>query len=222
LRTPESIVFHITRTPLGILMISNFELGLLFENMSEEFSIHELIYDGTGKAVDYVILEVNSVYEKNLNTKREKAVGSRASDLYGIAKPPHLGIYSRVVKTGNTEEIEYYSPSLEKYFMIRAFAIDGDKFATLKIDITAWAQVVDELEKYRDYLKILVKDRTIELEEQINKQREILGLWAGREARNGELRVAIQILHEQLEEAGLEPLVDDQLLREEATFSLLR
>jgi len=203
-------------------MISNFELGLLFENMSEEFSIHELIYDGTGKAVDYVILEVNSVYEKNLNTKREKAVGSRASDLYGIAKPPHLGIYSRVVKTGNTEEIEYYCPSLEKYFMIRAFAIDGDKFATLKIDITAWAQVVDELEKYRDYLKILVKDRTIELEEQINKQREILGLWAGREARNGELRVAIKILHEQLEEAGLEPLVDDQLLREEATFSLLR
>jgi len=203
-------------------MISNFELGLLFENMSEEFSIHELIYDGTGKAVDYVILEVNSVYEKNLNTKREKAVGSRASDLYGIAKPPHLGIYSRVVKTGNTEEIEYYSPSLEKYFMIRAFAIDGNKFATLKIDITAWAQVVDELEKYRDYLKILVKDRTIELEEQINKQREILGLWAGREARNGELRVAIQILYEQLEEAGLEPLVDDQLLREEATFSLLR
>ena len=203
-------------------MISNFELGLLFENMSEEFSIHELIYDGTGKAVDYVILEVNSVYEKNLNTKREKAVGSRASDLYGIAKPPHLGIYSRVVKTGNTEEIEYYSPSLEKYFMIRAFAIDGNKFATLKIDITAWAQVVDELEKYRDYLKILVKDRTIELEEQINKQREILGLWAGREARNGELRVAIKILHEQLEEAGLEPLVDDQLLREEATFSLLR
>ena len=203
-------------------MISNFELGLLFENMSEEFSIHESIYDGTGKAVDYVILEVNSVYEKNLNTKREKAVGSRASDLYGIAKPPHLGIYSRVVKTGNTEEIEYYCPSLEKYYMIRVFAIDGDKFATLKIDITVWAQVTDELEKYRDYLKILVKDRTIDLEEQINKQRKILGFWAGREARNGELRVAIQILYEQLEEAGLEPLVDDQLLREEATFSLLR
>jgi len=57
--------------------------------------------------------------------------------------------------------------------MIRVFAIDGDKFATLIIDITAWAQVADELEKYRDYLKILVKDRTIELEEQINKQRKI-------------------------------------------------
>jgi len=203
-------------------MINNFDLGLLFENIPEEFSIHELIYDRTGKAVDYVILEVNSVYERNLNIKREKAVGSRASDLYGIAKPPHLDIYSRVVKTGNTEEIEYYCPSLEKYFMIRAFAIDGDKFATIFIDITAWAQVVDELEKYRDYLKILVKDRTIELEEQINKQRKILRYWAGREARNGELRVAIKILHEQLEEAGLEPLVDVQGLREEATFSLLR
>ena len=203
-------------------MINNFDLGLLFENIPEEFSIHELIYDRTGKAVDYVILEVNSVYERNLNIKREKAVGSRASDLYGIAKPPHLDIYSRVVKTGNTEEIEYYCPSLEKYFMIRAFAIDGDKFATIFIDITAWAQVVDELEKYRDYLKILVKDRTIELEEQINKQRKILGYWAGREARNGELRIAIKILHEQLEEAGLEPLVDVQLSREEATFSLLQ
>jgi hypothetical protein len=203
-------------------MIGNFDLGLLFENISEEFSIHELIYDRTGKAVDYIILEVNSVYENNQNTKREKVVGCHASDLIGIAIPPLLGIYSRVVKTGNTEEIEYYCPSLEKYFMIRVFAIDGDKFATLIIDVTAWAQVADELEKYRDYLKILVKDRTIELEEQINKQRKILGYWAGREARNGELRVAINILHEQLEEAGLEPLVDAQLSREEATFSLLR
>ena len=95
-------------------MISNFDLGLLFENMFEEFSIHELIYDRTGKAVDYVILEVNSVYEKNLNIDRGEAVGSRASDLYGIAEPPHLGIYSRVVKTGNTEEIEYYCPSLDQ------------------------------------------------------------------------------------------------------------
>jgi len=203
-------------------MIGNFDLGLLFENMYEEFSIHELIYDRTGKAVDHIILEVNSAYEYNQNTKRGKVVGCHASDLMGIAKPPHLGIYSRVVKTGNTEEIEYYCPSLEKYFMIRVFAIDGDKFATLIIDITAWAQVADELEKYRDYLKILVKDRTIELEEQINKQRKILGYWAGREARNGELRIAIKILHEQLEEAGLEPLVDAQLSREEATFTLLR
>jgi len=76
-------------------MISNFDLGLLFENMSEEFSINELIYDRTGKAVDYIILEVNSVYENNQNTKREKVVGCHASDLIGIAKPPHLGIYSR-------------------------------------------------------------------------------------------------------------------------------
>ena len=203
-------------------MISNFDLGLLFENMSEEFSIHELIYDRTGKAVDYVILEVNSVYEKNLNIKREKVVGSRASNLYGIAKPPHLGIYYRVVKTGKTEEIEYYCPFLEKYFMIRAFAIDGDKFATLIIDITARAQVEDELEKHRDHLNILVKERTKELEEQINKQREILRFWAGREVRIGELKEAIKILHEQLEEAGLEPLVDAQLSREEATFTLLR
>lgn len=203
-------------------MISNFDMGLLFENMSEEFSIRELIYDRTGKAVDYIILAVNSVYENNQNTKKEKVVGCHASDLLGIARPPHLGIYSRVVKTGNTEEIEYYCPSSEKYLMIRVFAIDGDKFATLITDITAWAQVVDELEKYRGYLKILVKDRTIELEEQITKQRKILSHWAGREARNGELRVAIKILREQLMEAGLEPLVDVQLSREEATFSLLR
>lgn len=203
-------------------MISNFDIGLLFENMSEEFSIHELIYDRKGKAVDYIILEVNSVYENNQNTKREKVVGCRASSLLGNAKPPHLGVYSRVVKTGNTEEIEYYCPSSEKYYMLRVFAIGGNKFATLIVDITAWAHVVDELEKYREYLKILVKDRTIELEEQIKKQRKILGYWAGREARNGELRVAIKILREQLMEVELEPRVDVQLSREEATFSMLR
>jgi len=201
--------------------MSDFDINLLFNNMSEGFCIHELIYNKAGKAIDYSILEVNSVYEKILNISREKAVGSRASDLYGAAEPPYLDIYTRVVGTGTTEEIETYFPPMEKYFMIRAFAIDGDKFATLFIDITARAQVEDELEEHREHLKGLVKERTEELEEQINKQREILGFWAGREVRMGELKEIIKKLHEQLEDAGLEPAIDDSFLREETMSSFL-
>ncbi|MCJ7626347.1 MAG: hypothetical protein MUO76_22880 [Anaerolineaceae bacterium] len=201
--------------------MSDFDINLLFNNMSEGFCMHELIYNKAGKAIDYSILEVNSVYEKMLSINRDKAVGSRASDLYGTAEPPYLNIYSRVVGTGTTEEIEIYFPPMEKFFMIRTFAIDGDKFATLFIDITARAQVEDELVEHREHLKDLVKERTEELEEKINKQREILGFWAGREVRMGEMKVIIKKLHEQLEDAGLEPEIDDSFLREETMSSFL-
>lgn len=201
--------------------MSDFDINLLFNNMSEGFCIHELIYNKTGKAIDYSILEVNSAYEKMLNTSREKAVGSRASGLYGTAEPPYLNIYSRVVGTGTTEEIESYFPPMEKYFMIRAFAIDGDKFATLFIDITARALVEDELVEHREHLKDLVNERTKEIEAKINKQREILGFWAGREVRMGEMEEIIKKLHEQLRDAGLESTIDDSFLREETASSFL-
>jgi len=201
--------------------VSDFDINLLFNNMSEGFCIYELIYNKAGKAIDYSILEVNSAYEKMLNISREKAVGSRASDMYGATEPPYLDIYSRVVGTGTTEEIEIYFPPMDKHFMIRAFAIDGDKLAALFIDITARAQVEDELEEHREHLKGLVKERTKEIEAKINKQREILGFWAGREMRMGEMEEIIKKLHEQLRDAGLESTIDDSLLREETMSSFL-
>ena len=62
----------------------------------------------------------------------------------------------------------------------------------------------EELEKHREHLEELVKERTVELQKTIN-------LMAGREVRMAELKKTIQKLRSQLEEAGMTPVADDPL-----------
>ena len=74
-------------------------------------------------------------------------------------------------------------------------------------DITERKQADEELEKYRNNLEELVKDRTAELQSLVNAM-------AGREARMSDLKDVIKLLREQIKEAGMEPVADDPLLGE--------
>ena len=60
----------------------------LFTAMTEGVALHELVRDRDGEIVDYRIIDVNPSYEKSTGIPREKAVGSLASELYGLAPPP--------------------------------------------------------------------------------------------------------------------------------------
>ena len=51
----------------------------LYSSMSEGVCLHEIIYNKSGKAIDYRIIDVNPAYELIINIKREKAVGSKPS-----------------------------------------------------------------------------------------------------------------------------------------------
>ena len=62
----------------------------------------------------------------------------------------------------------------------------------------------EELEKHRESLEELVKERTVELQKTIN-------LMAGREVRMAELKETIKKLRAQVESAGMTPVADDPL-----------
>lgn len=66
--------------------------------------------------------------------------------------------------------------------------------------------------RHRDQLEKLVAERTHQLQERMNEQRQILSLMAGREVRMSELKKAIKKLRKQLKDAGLEPIANDPLL----------
>ena len=62
------------------LQVSEEKYRELFSEMSAGCALHEIVYDGNGKAVDYLTLEVNAAYERILGVKSEDVVGMKASD----------------------------------------------------------------------------------------------------------------------------------------------
>jgi PAS domain S-box-containing protein len=126
----------------------------LYSSMNEGVALHEVTYDGLGKPVDYIILDVNPAFESITGIKKEKAVGSKASELHETGKPPYLEIYAEVVASGKPTSFETYFPPMKKHFNISVFSPEKGKFATLFYDTTEHRQMEKQLnaseEKYRD------------------------------------------------------------------------
>jgi signal transduction histidine kinase/PAS domain-containing protein len=104
--------------------------------MNEGICLHEIIYDESGKGVDYRILDINPAYEQITGLTREKTIGKKASELYGTGTPPYFDIYERVAASGKPESFETYFPPMQKYFSISAFSPQKGRFGTVFNDIT--------------------------------------------------------------------------------------
>ena len=108
----------------------------LFEHMTEGVALHEMLYDKKGNPVDYRILSVNSAFEKFIEISSQKAIGSLASELYGMAVPPYIVEYDAVVKNGKPFSFETYFPPMDTYFNISVFSPNKNQFVTVFLDIT--------------------------------------------------------------------------------------
>jgi PAS domain S-box-containing protein len=156
----------------------------LYDTMKEGVALHEVVYDESGEAKDYIILDANPSYEKILGLKKEKALRSRASELYGTGQPPYIEIYAKVAASREPTSFETYFPPMDKHFSISAFSFRRGQFATVFTDITehkrAEKRLIErqaalevkthELEEVNTALRVLLKRRDedrIELEEKV-------------------------------------------------------
>jgi len=108
----------------------------LFYTMAEGVSLNEIIYDKQGKAIDYIVLDVNPAYEVSTGIKREDAIGKRASELYGADNPPYIDIYAKVAESGEPVKFGEFFQLGAKHFSISVFSPAKGKFATMFTDIT--------------------------------------------------------------------------------------
>jgi PAS domain S-box-containing protein len=135
------------------IMENEFNFHSLFATMTEGVAIHQMIYDEKGKAVDYIIRDVNPSFEKNLGIPSDKAKGALASVLYGVTPPPYIDIYEHVLKTGDPYFFTTYFQLLDRYFEISVFIPKENWFATLFLDLTGSRRASEELRstgtKYR-------------------------------------------------------------------------
>jgi len=118
------------------LLASQENLSKIYSSMSEGLALHEIVYNKAGKAVDYVIKDVNPAYVALTGIMREVVLGKRASAAYGAKKAPYLNIYSRVAATGEPASFEAYFQPLDKHFHISVFSPKTGEFATVFQDVT--------------------------------------------------------------------------------------
>lgn len=112
-------------------------LSSLYASMLEGVAVHDLVYDDSGRAVDYIVTDVNTSFETITGLARSQAIGKRASELFGTGEPPYLNIYARVASSGKPESFETYFAPMKKHFIISVFSPEKGRFNTVFHDITS-------------------------------------------------------------------------------------
>lgn len=134
------------------LFESKEKLNTLFDSMSELVVFHQMVYDN-GKAIDYLIIDVNFAFSKITGIAKSDAINKLASKLYNSSPAPYLEIYADCVAQNSINTFEtYYSP-MDKYFYISAIPLGNRRFATITADISERKKAEQEKAQYEERLK---------------------------------------------------------------------
>ncbi|MDD4637884.1 MAG: PAS domain S-box protein, partial [Bacteroidales bacterium] len=107
-----------------------------FENMSNAFALHEMIYDSEGRPCDYRYLEVNAAFGKQTGLNPQSLVGHTVMEILPNTEESWIKTYGEVAESGKTLTFENYSMELDRYFDVTVFSPNKGQFATLFTDIT--------------------------------------------------------------------------------------
>lgn len=141
-----------------VLRRSEQDYRALFDNMLTGFAYHRIVSGADGKAVDFVFVEVNSVFEKLTHLARDSVVGKKASEVMpGLLRDDFdwIGMYGRVALTGATARVERYSSYHGKWYSLSAYSPRSGYFAILLDDITGRKHAEERMEHLTRVLRAI-------------------------------------------------------------------
>ncbi|MCX6159764.1 MAG: PAS domain S-box protein, partial [Ignavibacteriae bacterium] len=109
---------------------------LLVTQMKQGLALHEVIYDNTGKVVDYRFIELNESFEKQTGLRREEVLGKTVLEVLPNIEPYWIEKYGEVTLTGKLLNYENYSKDMGKYYEVIAYRPKEHQFAVIINDIT--------------------------------------------------------------------------------------
>jgi PAS domain S-box-containing protein len=177
----------------------------LFEFSKEGYALNKLLFDESGKPVDYIITDINPACEKILGLKKENVRGKRASEIYGTEKPPYLDIYGGVVTSGRAYSFETDFTSIGKSFTIAVFSLQKEHCASIFLEIADRRQVEDaQIEpelKYRTLYEnmaqgVIYQDRNGEMISANPSAEKILGVTREKISNPQIINANLQFIHE--------------------------
>ncbi len=150
-----------------------------------------------GTHVDYFTSDLTHLY-----IKPSDFIGRKVDDMYPpeVVKKYHDGI-NKVIKDKEVLKFEYFldfDKDTRNFYEARMVLAEKKNVLVIIRDITLRKRAEDELKKYREHLKELVKERTKELEEKNVELEHFNSLFVGREFRIKELKEKVKELESHL------------------------
>jgi PAS domain S-box-containing protein len=135
---------------------SDGEFRQLFSSINLSMALHQMVYDSSGKAVDYKIVDVNPVYEINTGFSKKQVVGKSPTELYPINRAPNLEVFAKVAATGKAVSFETFFPDMRIYAQVFAFSTKPGTFTTIISDITEHKKLESLLQESEERYRALV------------------------------------------------------------------
>lgn len=111
----------------------------LFSSIDEAVAVNEMIFDDAGKAIDFRILEVNKVYERQTGLREESVVGKLQSEVLPNIERHWIEGYAQVALTGIPWRTEYFSSDVQRWYKAFVSRIGDEKSRQIAVvfdDIT--------------------------------------------------------------------------------------
>jgi len=139
------------------LLVNNDEKFFrLFDEMNAASAFHRMVFDESGKPVDYIFVRVNRMFEELTGLKAENIIGRSALDVIPETEEIWIEKYGDVVRTGQPVEFENYSRQLGRYFSVRAYRPVEGHFVVTFINITSQKEAEIKISQTKTfYEKIL-------------------------------------------------------------------
>ncbi len=135
----------------------------LFDNMLDGLAYGQMIFDATGKPIDYIYLKVNKNFEKLTGLKN--VIGKKVTEVIpGIAtsNPDWIPIHGRVAVTGKPEQFEVYLKQIPGWFFISLYSTQKNFFVSVFQNISTRNQVTKDLEDARKAAQNVLEDLNAE------------------------------------------------------------
>lgn len=124
---------------------SNSEFRQLFSKINQGMAIHEIIYNSSGKAIDYKLTDINPIYESITGISKKDVIGKTPGEIYNLKKPPYLDVYASVAASGKSVSFETYFEPKDLYLSIFVFSTKAGTFTTIFSDITTRRKAEESL-----------------------------------------------------------------------------